>query len=301
MKPLLIAVIAGIPCRIGGRFARKLRNRISDNSIISWLPLEFSESYSNSYLNRLYEHVANKLKSLDHSDRQNLLLNANLVLLYVDKEDGQDSVVFSRFGVEALIVPMRVPAIGNLPIVTGNQRNSVVNTLVEEGERAIKRAWRLLPVIAEEVTNRDSKTCLLLPRNNFGRKIKSVLSCVHNASFSGVKADQLKRNINAVSKMLPTARDGRRTYFVGRSGIIFKSPGKAYGRHGLAPAWNEPGHESSCVIQGRMRFGTSYDPKFHYDCGVTRGAGRHFPSCHGEEIVPHGRTHVNISPNDNVR
>ena len=301
MKPLLIAVIAGIPSGIGDSFASKFRKRIPDSSIISWLPLKFSEPYSNLYLKRLYEHVADKLKSLDHLDRHNLLLHANLVLLYVDKEDGQDSVVFCRFGVEALIVPIRVPTIGSLPLVTGNQRNNVVNTLVEEGERAIKRAWRLLPVIAEEVTNRDSKTCLLLPRNNFGSKINSVLSCVHNASLSGVKVDQFKRDINAVSQMLPTARDGRRTYFVGRSGMVFKSPGKAHGRHGLAPTWNASGHKSSCVIQGRMRFGASYDPKFHYDCGITRGAGRHFPSCHGEETMSRGRTHVNISPNDNVR
>ena len=301
MKPLLIAIMAGIPYRIGDEFVSKFRRRLPDASIISWLSLEFSESYSNSYARRLYEHVAAKLKSLDRSDRYDLLLDANLVLLYVDKEDGQESVIFSRFGVEALIIPMRVPNIRNLPLITGNQRQNAVNTLVSEGERAIKRAWRLLPVIAEEVTNRDSKTCLLLPRNNFGEKVNRVLSCVRNASFARVKADQFKRDIDVVSQMLPTARDGKRTYFVGRSGMVFKSPGKAHGRHGLAPAWNALGHESSCVIQGRMRFGASYDSKFHYDCGITRDAGRRFPSCHGEESMPRGRTHVNIAPNDNVR
>ena len=221
MKPLLIAIMAGIPYRIGDEFVSKFRRRLPDASIISWLSLEFSESYSNSYARRLYEHVAAKLKSLDRSDRYDLLLDANLVLLYVDKEDGQESVIFSRFGVEALIIPMRVPNIRNLPLITGNQRQNAVNTLVSEGERAIKRAWRLLPVIAEEVTNRDSKTCLLLPRNNFGEKVNRVLSCVRNASFARVKADQFKRDIDVVSQMLPTARDGKRTYFVGRSGMVF--------------------------------------------------------------------------------
>ena len=44
----------------------------------------------------------------------------------------------------------------------------------------IGQARSLLAVIAEEVTNRDNKTCLLLPRKNFGREIDRVFDCVRD-------------------------------------------------------------------------------------------------------------------------
>ena len=188
--------------------------------------------------------------------------DTNLILLYLHKKDGSESVLFDRFGTEALVVPLESPNIADMPFSTRNQRGQAVNGLIREGGRAIGQARSLLAMIAEEVTNRDNKTCLLLPRKNFGCEINVVFDCVRDAVLSGEDKNEFRKNLDRVSRSLRTVRAGRRTYFVGQGGLVFKSPGKAGARHGLAPVWEDADHESSCVIRGRMRFGVSFDPKF---------------------------------------
>ena len=60
-------------------------------------------------------------------------------------------------------------------------------------------------------------------------------------------------------------------------------------------------HESSCVIRGRLRFGVSFDPHFHYDCAVYGSAIKSLPGCHVPQIVRKRWKHVNVAPNDNDR
>ena len=107
----------------------------------------------------------------------------------------------------------------------------------------IGQARSLLAMIAEEVTNRDNKTCLLLPRKNFGREIDEVFDCVRDVALSGGDKEEFKKNMDRVSRSLRTVRADSRTYFVGQGGLVFKSPGKAGARHGLAPVWEDPDHE----------------------------------------------------------
>ena len=187
-------------------------------------------------------------------------------------------------------------------MTTSGQRQKVANDLVREARRAVKRARELLAVIGEEMTNRDNKTCLLLPDRNFGKDFRAVLDWVGNAAKARAASDEFKRKLRYVAQSLSTERIGNHKYFVGRRGLTFRSPGKARGRHALAPGW-EPaeGHNSSCVIRGRLRFGTSYDPTFHYDCNIPKDGNLNFPSCHGTKSVPGKRSHVNIAPNDNIR
>lgn len=156
---------------------------------------------------------------------------------------------------------------------------------------AIPHVQSLLAVIAEEVTNRDNKTCLLLPRKNFGSRIDEVIDFVRGAVMSAQDKEEFKKNLDRVSRSLQTTVDGRK-YFVGQGKLVFKSPGRAGARHGLAPIWGDPGHDSSCVIRGRMRFGASCDPKFHYDCDIPVGGNRRYPSCHDTK---------NISPKKDSR
>ena len=297
MKPKLLVAVAGIPPEIGDEFAAEFNKTFS---ITSLLPLKRSESYTDSYSEKLYERLARKLKKREQSNRSCLLSNTNLVLLYLHKNDGSASVLFDRFGAEALVVPLKSPNIADVDFSTRNQRGQVVNGLIREGRRMIGQARNLLAIIAEEITNRDNKTCLLLPRKNFGREVDEVFDCVRDVVLSGGDKEEFKKNLSRVSRSLRTVRAGRRIYFVGQGGLVFGSPGKAGARHGLAPVWEDPDHESSCVIRGRMRFGASYDPKFHYDCDIKDG-NRNFSSCHGPKTVPRGRTHVNIAPNDNIR
>ena len=56
----------------------------------------------------------------------------------------------------------------SVSLATGNQRNQVAAILVERAKRTIENSHKLLSVIAEEVTNRENRTCLLLPPKNFG-------------------------------------------------------------------------------------------------------------------------------------
>ena len=298
MRPKLLVAVAGIPPEIGDEFVTGF-NKILP--ITSLLPLKRSEGYTDSYSEKLYERLARKLKNRKQPNRSCLLSDMNLVLLYLHKNDGSDFVLFDRFGTEALVVPLKWPSIEDMPLSTRNQRGRVVNGLIREGRRMIGQARSLLAVIAEEVTNRDNKTCLLLPRKNFGREIDKVFDCVRDVVLSERDKEEFKKNLDRVSRSLRTVRAGRRTYFVGQGELVFKSPGKAGARHGLTPVWEDPDHESSCVIRGRMRFGVSFDPKFHYDCDVTEGRDRCFPSCHDTKILPRGRAHANIAPNDNIR
>ena len=298
MKSELLVVAAGIPPEIGDKFVTRFNKTFS---IISLLPLDRSEGYTNSYSEDLYQQLSMELKRREQIDRSRLLSDVNLVLLYLDKKDGSESALLRKFGVEALVVPLKWPKLAEMPLATGNQRGQAVNGLIREGRRAIGHARDLLAVIAEEITNRDNKTCLLLPRRNFGRQINKIFNCVRDAVLSGGGQDEFKKNLDRVSRSLRTSHADRRRYFVGETNLVFKSPGKAGARHGLAPVWEDPGHDSSCVIRGRLRFGASFDPKFHYDCHIPRGGNRRFPSCHGEKEMPRGRTHVNIAPNDNIR
>ena len=299
MKRRIFVAAAGIPPEIGDGFVAGFTKTLP---IMSWLPLHRSACYTESYSKDLYERLAAKLRAHQPSDRYDLLANSNLVLLYLDKNDGSESTIFERFGTEALIARMKYPDIENIPLATGNQRGKSINDLIREGRRAIGHARELLSAVAEEVTNRDNKTCLLLPPRNFGGQIGAVFDAVHNVSLAGDGSEEFKKRLRGVSRSLRTERIDGRKYFMGHRGLVFKSPGKAGARHGLAPDWDAPGgHDSSCVIQGRLRFGVSYDPKFHYDCAIPKDGDRSFPSCHGTERVPRGRSHVNIAPNDNIR
>ena len=298
MKPKLLVTVAGLPTEIGEKFVIRFSKTFP---IITYRPLGRTERYTHSYSIDLYERLAGKLKERGQSDRSNILKNVNLVLLYINKGDGSESVLFKEFGTEALLVPMKARDIAARPLKTRNQRGQVVNELVQSGKRAIRQAEHLLSVIAEEVTNRENKTCLLLPRKNFGKNITEVFDCVHHASLKGEGRDEFKNRLKNAARSLPTVREGRRTYFGDQGRFVFKSPAKAGARHGLAPEWDTSGHELSCVIRGRIRFGVSYNPKFHYDCTIPKGIDRRLPSCHGFRQISQGRTYVNIAPNDNIR
>lgn len=299
MKRQILVAIAGVPCELVDSLVPKLASALR---VLSCPPLSRSECYTKSYSEKFYEKVANKLRVHEPGDRDNLLAKTDLLLLYLDKNDGSESYIFDVFGMEALVVPLQYPEMPTVPMTTSGQRKKVANDLMRETKIAVRHARELLAIISEEVTNRDNKTCLLLPPKNFGSGFKAVRDCVENASKAGAASGEFKRKLRYVARSLRTERRGTHEYFVGRRGLVFRSPGKARGRHGLAPGWKiAGGHNSSCVIRGRLRFGTSYDPKFHYDCDIPDDGNRNFPSCHGTKSLPDNRSHVNVAPNDNIR
>ena len=299
MKRQNLVAVAGVPPELIDPFVSGFAKTLP---ILSCLPLNRFECYTKSYSGKLYKSVADKLKAREPNDRDNLLANTNFFLLYLDKNDESESDIFDKFCMETLVAPMRYPEISAVPMTTRSQRQKVANDLIREAKRAVRHAQELLAIIAEEVTNRDNKTCLLLPRRNFGKEFRPVLDCVSDASKARAASEEFTHRLRHVAQSLRTERISNHEYFVGQRGLVFRSPGKARGRHALAPGWEEApeGHNSSCVIRGRLRFGTSYDPNFHYDCNIPKDGNLNFPSCHGTKSAPRN-THVNIAPNDNIR
>ena len=300
MKPRLYLAIAGIPPEIGDDFASAFAKSVKDRDVhlLSLLKLDLSQSYTEDYAKTLYDRLAIKLKGRELGDRANLLCNVNLVLLYLDKQDESESALVGRFGIESLMLPLALPKITKRSIATQNRRNNMVNQLIKEAVEAIRHSRSLLSVIVEEVTNRDNKTCLLLPPKTFGGSAQRVIDRVWEAGRKREDATQFKVGLKQVAHSLPK-HEGR--YFQGHGRLVFQTPAKAGPRHGLAPVWGDGNHNSACVIRGRLRFGAPYDPKFHYDCQIPKGAKRDFPGCHEAVRISGAGGHVNVAPNDNAR
>ena len=293
-------VVAGIPPELGDLFERELRKRLEGWTVLARQDLAPHAPYTPQYALTLFERTANRLqRRVRDRGREDLLAGVHLLLLYVAK-DGSQSALVKEFELEALTVPLTSKGILHANRSTRNDRGRVTRILVSEAIEAVKGAKRLLAVIAEEVSNRDNRTCLLLPPKNLGSPSEAVVRCVQEAASDGTDPDGFRIRMQAVAKSLKTDRQGSRTYFVGKQRLVFRAPSKAGARHGYAPTWGESEHRVRCVLRGRLRFGVPFDPRFHYDCNVNGRKLKDLPSCH-EAVSLSERRHVNIAPNDNVR
>ena len=265
------------------------------------LPLRrvrFPQTYTNDYVTKLYDRIVYWLQDrqpINHSrDRDKLLRDANFILFYVDLNDGKETLLVERFGVEALVISLNISSILQMPTVTRSQRNGVSNIVFKAIHLAFQQVDGVIHIISQEVTNRRNKTCLLLPPKTFGREFLRVRDQVHYAARERWTGDQFQNRLRKLSSSIPM-REG---YFM-KGGIVFKSAGR--GMHGLPPVWDDDPHNATCVIRGRLRFGVSFDPRFHYDCQLPNRGNITFPGCHESESVGRNRQHVNVAPNDNVR
>ena len=306
MKSQIVAT-AYIPPIIHTDFIDNLGNRLRKNGLYNShvVSLAFDSTRENArdYLDRLYRRIARELRRMDCKkgrNRRNLMNNISVVLLYMDEGEGRASATFDKFGVEAFVTSI-APVAGVLHS-TPNRRRAATNILVKDSIRALRHAQALFGAIAEQVESKDNKTPLLLPVKNFGGGIDRLLENMREAMLDRNENDEQFRNrIATISRSIPKSRHNGRNCFTGRSGLVFKGLRKAGARHGVAPGWTDCGHELSCIIRGRLRFGIPYHPDFHYDCDVSSVTKREFPSCHGIVTVKASRRHLNIAPNDNVR
>lgn len=297
MRTLL--VVAGLPSGLGSLFVQGIKETLP---VLAWLPLSETEPYASPYVEKLYRRMCAKLRKSEKQQRDSLLAKTRLIALYADRGDASEAPIFDRFGIEALVTPFGLDALGEHPRATRNQRGRAANELVRDARRAINHAKVLLDGIAGEVTNRDSRTCLLLPQKTFGPQMGAVFDYLKNAALSRMGKEQFGVGLKRLSEQMPKRREGNRQYYVNQNKMLFKSPTKSGPRHGFAPIWNDPGHEPSCVMRGRLRCGASFDPRVHYDCSIPSGHGRILPNCHGDGYrIPKARNHVNVAPNDHVR
>lgn len=299
MKPEIAVAIAFLPPNIHDYVVK-----ISESyRIVCSTPFDRAKYDVDTYIDLFYLKLAEELKNIDVSrnrTRNDILSDINLIVLYLDTHTGIAQNMFTKFGVESLVMAIKFPQ--DACFDTPNRRRRAVNFLKKDIHNSVKHAETLFEVIGEHVRNKDNKTPLLLPPKNFGKGADSVFHGVRDAALDRTESEQLFRDrIQKISMSLDKQKYLKRNYFKGRSGILFKGQKKGGPRHGMAPVWGDADHKPSCVIRGRLRFGVPYDPKFHYDCDIANQGSRNFPSCHGVETVAANRAHVNISPNDNVR
>lgn len=289
-RDVLIAVV-GIPAPVcdafGAKFAR-LTRQIHARHILT-RPLDLPKPYSREFAKDVYARLVDKLKPQPWS-RENLLSNINVILLYLDKKDGSDNLLLDHLGIETLPIPIHG---SSHPLDTPRRQTTFVNALVQDARSATTHGRRLLRAISEEVTNRDNKTCLLLPPRTFGQDMERVTRLVHEAAGRKNRVDRFTTDVRR------TGLAQRNGCFVGRHGMLFVAPAKAGPRHGLPPTWDDD-HPPRCVVRGRLRFGVPFDPRFHYDCQLPRRRVRQLPGCHAA-VRQRARQHVNIAPNDAVR
>ena len=293
MRRILI-LMAGFPDEILRPLIVRLKNRYVNLEVLDTLPLA-PDHYTAKYAESLYGMVGSGLRKLAEAGRGGWW-NWNFVVLYLRKEDGSECHVEDRFGMEALLAPLEME--------TKRRRSpqrqieqSIVNALESQADGILRNARMVLELLAEEVTHRDSRTCVLLPGANFGDEFEKIKDCVHHAVENSESAEAFVANLRRVASRLRRNPRGR----FRNEKLVFVAPAKAGARHGFAPTWDTKEHNDRCVIRGRLRFGVPYNPNFHYDCALTKDSKRWFTSCHGEAEVKRGRSHVNIAPNDNIR
>jgi len=284
-----------MPHEVGREVVQRLQPGVRG---VSWLPLHAGEDYTVFYAKGLYHRMCAGLRKMG-DNRENLLQGIRLIVLYLTRGDGSDDRLFEQFGVEALMMALREDAVRNLSWTRAMERREVVNRIVAEVKRTVRDAETLLEAICHEVGRRSARSCLLLPPKNFGKGSVKVFKFVKRAGLLRMTREQFRSGLDRVAKSIDSTRENGRRYFVGRSGLVFRTGA----RHGLAPVWSDAEHEPSCVVRGRLRCGASFDPRFHYDCSDAR-ARVQLENCHDDkagELWVSGTDYVNIAPNDNVR
>ena len=297
MRPASLVAVAGLPDHVAAELPAQLNRAFRSASVIAAPPVPWSASYDADYAERLYSLVVDSLTRHEPCQTRQAW-QTNLVVLYVSKNHASDRVLFDKLGLESLITPIIFDSSPPLPARTRNEKNRALNAFLDSASRALRHARTLLPEIAREVRNRDSRTCLLLPRQNFGVDFERVAQCVHRAARERITPDQFRRRLRELVRRLDKTAQG---HFRGAANLVFRAPPKARLRHGLSPTWAAARHRASCVLRGHVRFGAPFDPQFHYDCDIPAAHARNFPSCHDRHLVPQTQPHANIAPNDNVR
>ena len=185
-------VAAGIPPDLGDLFEAALGKALEGWTILARLDLAPAAPYTPEYAASLYERTANKLlRRTGNRRREDLLAGVHLVLLYVARES--KSTLVDAFKLEALTVPLIGQDALHEDRLTPNARQRVAKNLASEAVKALKGAKRLLAVIEEEVSQRDNKTCLLLPPKNLGKPSAAVIHCVQEAASIGRDGSDFKK------------------------------------------------------------------------------------------------------------
>ena len=226
--PRIVVLVAGLPRGILGPLITRLKRGNENLDVLETLPLG-SGVYTAEYAEELYRLVGSRLREVVVVDRGGWW-DLNFVVLYVRKQDGSDRHLMARFGMEALLVPLTTETTRR-KAPKRHTTNAAINAFVSQSTRMLRNARAILRSLAQEVTNRDTRTCVLLPRANLGIEFEKVKDCVQGAVANRDPAETFDAQLRAVADRLPKGSHG---HF--RSGrLVFRAPSKAGARHGLAP------------------------------------------------------------------
>ena len=197
----------------------------------------------------------------------------------------------------------------NWAISTGNEQSvrESGNRLVELLRASTTRARFILDALRKEVSERESRTPLLLPLRNFRSEVlREKLLQLQSSLRERASKENVVSLIAEVAKQfeqthpLKQTDSSNRKCFIDDKNVQFHTPGTA--AHGLARPSDQ--HAVECFLGAYRRFGAPFRSAFHYDC-QKHGAGNlrgHFYTCHGTDACQmEGDPHLNIAPNDFVR
>ena len=288
--------IAGVPRPHFDDVYKNQRKFLSDDcdlvseTLKSSDPAYYFKGHANYFLKEFHNRLA--------SDHHNRLSETFFAILYVSAGEFSDCFA-TQFFPSILTIPLDWAPRGGSRTIRGASSNELIGKLRD----AVLHARNVARLLKRELGEQDQRTPWLLPPKNFASKVyESLLVQVHEQMrFGGMLKDDLQCASNEFKRHHPAQKLGRnnRACFVDNRKIEFHPPGNA--RHAYARV-NYADHPRSCLLNGRRRLGYPYDRAFHFDC--QSGDGKlvaEMYNCHADRERFHGRPHLNVAPNDNVR
>lgn len=252
-------------------------------------PYDYRPGMSDYYL---YE-IAKRLELIPPRD------DVGIALAYANHSSGTRQFVrnFFPFAAVAPFAPFFPYAYEK------HERRSELLMFVDRIQSVVTNLRAQIAVVRDSLSGRNFSP-LTLPIRNFRSDVLeeamfNLFERLNTAEDMRALINQCCQSIAAKHPVIRRPEWSRLPFFQDDRALRFKSPGTD--RHGMARSMEAP-HLPSCLIKSRARLGGPIDALFHYDCEYEHeNVDPSYPNCHGAEIVPAKRTHVNIAPSDAIR
>ncbi len=289
---------AGIPHGIFDEVYARRQWICGDNVDFISIPIKAAE-FGKTYPNDHKSFFLKKFYDLLVTDHHNDLRDTGFALVHVHPP-GMSSESFADCFFPSIFC---TPIFWEFDQTTRALGRQSKNRLLNQLQVATNRAKKAIPALKKELTERDSRTPLLLPVRNFHSKclVPELWQLQEDLISANDKSIAIENRVQEIQKKHPLSRDvdsSRSSFFEDDRRIRFNPPGRE--RHAFARP--KDGHLEQCLIAGRRRLGAPYDHAFHYDCTKDAVILRdHFFGCHEKSTEWVGKPHLNIAPNDFVR
>lgn len=278
---LIDIVIAGLSVAGFDELGKESPKRIAPSGNLFARPVK-KTGYPREAARQYQEEMHDRILALSETTQ------ISVTIAYVDYADETTKHFIDAFRPFALVRPIE-------PLNEQLNGRAYREYLVNQAKELRSRASRI-----SEFTNIANVTPFLLPYRNFDSPhyVEMVEHLYNSLGVVDDIAGMMQTEKNKIARHHPRVKPpgGQQScYSDGR--LFFKSPGRA--RHGYFRHTRDQGHQPSCLLAARCRFGGSYPHKLHYDCEPVRQLETSYPNCHKAATRP-GANHVNICPNDYI-